>query len=81
MHLDVDDIDDKGNRTVHRVFGDSGSALLCGIALHGGKVINLDVYRYITHAYKGSYGELDSKAGGRWNWFNKAFSNDPINDD
>ena len=81
MHLDVDNIDEKGEKTIHRVFGDSGSALLCGIALNGGKVININVYKYITHAYKGSYGEMDTISAGRWNWFNNKFTDDPIKND
>ena len=80
MYLDVDNIDQKGEITKHRVFGDACAALLSGIALSGGKVININIYDYITHFFKGSYGELTSKEG-RWNWFNSGLTDDPIKDD
>ena len=79
MYLDVDNIDQKGEVTKHRVFGDACAALLSGIALSGGKVININIYDYITHSRKGSYGELTAKAG-RWNWSNSDLTDDPLPD-
>ena len=52
MYLDVDNIEQNNKITKHRIFGDSCSALLSGIALSGGKVVNINIYDYITHFIK-----------------------------
>ena len=81
MYLDVDNIEQNNKITKHKFFGDSCSALLSGIALSGGKVVNINIYDYITHFHKGSYSELTSSNEGRWNWFNQELTDDPIKDD